>query len=71
MAVRHLGQWEARTAAAEKETSADSVLENQHGMSSDHFNNSKTAGMKTDMCKSLCYLPDSVKKPVDSHPKAW
>lgn len=71
MAVRRLARWEARTAVTEKETSVKSVLENQQGTLPDRFNDPKTAGMKEDMCKSLCCLPDSVKKPVDSYPKAW
>ena len=58
MAVRHLVRWEARTAADEKETSVKSVMENQQGTLPDRFDDSKSAGMKTNMCKSLCCLPD-------------
>ena len=58
MAVRHLVRWEARTAAGEKETSVKSVMENQQGTLPDRFDDSKAAGMKTNMCKSLCCLPD-------------
>jgi len=33
-------------------------MENQQGALPDRFDDSKSAGMKTNMCKSLCCLPD-------------